>query len=322
MGTSFCIGYKGRLDHLERIIDASDKVKCVYTGGLSGTVGGGRPQFLNSMRELDKQVEYAHSRGVEFEVALNASGGFRDRWDKAWWDNLAGHLHDLTAGGIDGVIVSHPFLMELAREHTNLRVVVSTICEVATARMALHYERLGGHVIVPSMNVNMNMRDLTLMKESLSEATIRIMVNERCMGDCPYRRFHFDQIAPHTTNTGPMDYFYMTCMRMYLREPYLLLANNVIRPEDIHHYRAITDNFKIVGRIGTIEDMVARIEAYSEERFDGNYVQLIISEYTGTLNIPNRELDGLIERKWTCEKVCEECRHCIELADRVESDRG
>lgn len=322
MNTSFCVGYKGNLDHLVRILDVSDKVGSVYTSGLGGFIGAGRPQFLESMREIEVQARRAHARGVQFEVALNGSTGFRDRWDTKWWGTLAGYLRDLATAGVDAVVVSHPLLIELAREHTDLRVVVSTICEVATARAARHYERLGGHVIVPSMNVNMNLKELRLMKETLTTATLRIMLNERCMDECPWRRAHFDQNSSVTQNTNRMDYYYMNCMRLYLRQPYLLLANNTIRPEDLHHYKSITSRFKILGRVGTLEDLLVRIKAYSEERFDGNYVRLIISEFTDQINIPNRALDGLIERKWECGRICESCRHCIELAESIVGHGG
>ncbi len=104
---------------------------------------------------------------------------------------------------------------------------------------------------------------------------------------------------------------------MYYRTPHLLLANNAIRPEDIHHYKEITSDFKIVGRMASLEDQIERIKAYDQESFSGNYIQLIISQFTSLINIPNKGLDGLIQKKWSCDKICDNCGHCQRLFKQI-----
>ena len=108
MDTRFCVGYSGKFDDLRQIIDASPKVTSVYTGGLTGRVAGGRPSYMDTFDELTRQVQYAHEKNVEVELALNAPGGVPDGTDKKWWVNLTRYLSDLEQTAVDSLIVSHP----------------------------------------------------------------------------------------------------------------------------------------------------------------------------------------------------------------------
>ena len=320
MEARFCIGYSGRFDHLQKIIDASPKVGSVYTGGLTGRIAGGRPSYMETFEELARQVAYAHERGVEVELALNAPGGVPDGTDKDWWGNLTGYLSDLEKTGVDSLIVSHPLLMRQIKSKTRMKLSVSTICEIKTARSALYYEKMGGDVIIPSMNANLDLDALRLMKKSLKRAKLRIMINERCLGDCPWRMAHFFQNSQRDVNRAySYDQYYLNCHKMFYESPWLLLSNNAVRPEDLSYYEEITSDFKIVGRLAPIEDTLARIKAYSEGTFDGNFVQLLISQFKNVINIPNKSLSGLIEKKFKCDKVCEACGHCRSLFERIGS---
>lgn len=313
MDAILSVGYSGKLADLKQIINASGKVKSVYTGGVAGLIAGGRPQYVDSLDDLQNQIDYAHARGIAFELAINAPCGLHDKSDKTWWHEVKRYLKEIETRGIDSVTVSHPFIMNEVKAHTNMKITVSTICEVMTARAARYYEDLGGNVIVPSMNINMQPGILASIKASLKRAKLRIMVNEHCLGDCPWRRFHHNHYA-HSMRE--IDY-HLNCKRMYLRNPFLLLANNVIRPEDIHRYRHITNDFKIVGRLIPPERMLQMIWAYSEEKFDGNFVELCDHLLSRSIFISNEQIKDLIQKKWACSKICDECGYCQKLFERA-----
>ena len=318
MPVNFNVGYSGKLKDLKKILAASPQVKTVYSGGVAGMVGGARPSFVQTLDDLAPQVEFAHKNGAHFDIALNSSVGFPNKYDSKWWEGVTDYLLALEELGVDGIIAAHPVLMRHVKKKTHLQLTVSTVCEVMTARAALQFESLGADVIVPSMNANLNLEQLRLMSKTLKKARLRIMLNERCPGDCIYRRFHFDEYSGITQNQKYRgDQFYLNCHTMYYRTPYILLTNNTIRPEDMHHYTEFTNDFKIVGRMASIEDQIERIKAYAKESFDGNYIQLIISQFTSLIDIPNKALDGLIQKKWACDKICDTCGHCQELFQRV-----
>lgn len=309
---AFSVGYSGRMDDLVRLIDTSWRVTSVYTGGPAGIVGGGRPQYADSVSQLAPQAAYAREHGVSFEVALNAPCGIADRSDGAWWKRLDGLLHDLQGAGVSAIIASHPFVIEEVRSRTDLGVTVSTICEIATARAARYYEELGGTTITASMHVNHDLVALRRMRSALRSASLRVMVNEHCLGDCPWRRFHHSHYSHRCTE---FDY-HVRCKTMFLRRPYLVLTNNVIRPEDLSRYRGVVDTFKIVGRLVPVADLVERVRAYVAGTFDGNHVALSDAGLARSIHIPNAALDGLADRKGACTRLCLECGHCPELFRR------
>jgi collagenase-like PrtC family protease len=311
--TVLSVGYDGALADLREIIGCSPRVKTVFTGGLSGLIKGGRPQYAGSLPALKKQIRYAHARGVSFEVAVNAPCGIHDRSDTGWWRKVRQYILALEALDVDGVIVSHPFLMELVKSCTEMKIAVSAICEISSAGSARYYEQLGGDIITPSINANMDMAALKLIKKSLKRARLRILLNDYCLSDCPWRRFHYNHYAH---SNSEMDY-HLNCRKLFHDHPYLILANTAIRPEDMKYYKGCADEFKIAGRLVPLEDLLRRIRAYTDEAYEGNFVSLLDTRLAKAVHIPNGRLEGLIRKKWKCSRLCDTCGYCGRLFRRI-----
>ena len=316
MSIGFAVGYNGIMEHLQSIVGASDLVRTVYTGGLAGKIAGGRPQYSRSLEDIAQQVAFAHGKGLLFEVALNAPCGLHDKSDRPWWRDLRAYLQELESIGIDGVIASHPFVMTEVRDATGMYVVASTICEISSPRAAEYYASMGATVVIPSMNVNYDLRTLGLMRRALKTAALRIMVNEHCLGDCPWRRFHHSHYAHSNDETD----YHLSCKRQFGRNPFLYLTNTVIRPEDICNYEQLTDQFKIVGRMVPIESLVKQIKAYAAQSFDGNYLELFDIGASRKLAIPNAGLQGLFAVKTACDLMCSECGYCRSLLAKLQGE--
>lgn len=231
MNYQLSVGFNGKKDTLLKIINSSNKVGDVYTGGLSGKIYGGRFQYEDSYEKIKENIEICHKHGITLSITLNSPSGVPEKSDKIWWDDIANYLCELESIGVDKVICSHPFLISLAKEKTNLIVVASTIAEISNVRSALYYEELGADIIVPSVSINHDLKELILMKDNLQHATLKILVNEVCLGNCPYRRFHHAHLSKANHRNYDIDYT-SSCTKKYLDNPYLFLTNNVIRPED------------------------------------------------------------------------------------------
>lgn len=307
------VGYSAGPDDLERLLDASDCLHSVYTGGLAGRIAGGRPQYLSELDTLKESVKLAHEKGVKYEIALNAPCGLEPKSNTAWWQDIRDYLKQLEACGVDDIIASHPFLMKLVKETTGMKVVASTICEINTVRSALYYEEIGADVIIPGMNANYDLKTLEGMRSKLKNAALRIMVNEHCLGDCPWRRFHHN----HYAHSNEERDYHFQCKTRFFTKPYLFLTNSFIRPEDLGNYLHITRDFKIVGRLVPLPDLLARVKAYSEGAYEGNSIELVDSGLAKHFYIPNLELDGLFAKKKQCGRLCDDCRYCIDLCGRI-----
>lgn len=103
------------------------------------------------------------------------------------------------------------------------------------------------------MNTNFDFGVLLGIKKVLSKAKLKIMINDHCLADCPYRIFHYNNHYAHSK----YDYdYHKLCKKRFLKYPYLMLTNNTIRPEDLYMYHEVTDEFKIVSRIDKVEDVI------------------------------------------------------------------
>ncbi len=309
MNRRFSIGFSGDLQELDRLIHTSDKIQTVYTGGIENIIAGGRPQYSKTYQEIEKAVDLARKHGVGFEIALNAPCGIEDSTNKVWWDMVRKYLKELEHCGVTGIIASHPFIMNAVKSVTQMKLVASTICEIHSSRSALYYERIGADVVVPSMSCNYDLETLKSISRSLQQATLRLMVNEHCLGDCPWRRFHHSHYA-HSNEE--LDY-HMKCKKVYWDNPHLLLTNSVIRPEDVERYEGITQNFKIVGRQLPIEVLIDNVKAYDQGYWDGNYVALFDQKMAEKIMIPNERLNTLFALKSSCKTECHQCNACKDL---------
>lgn len=310
---SLSVGFNGKVSDLKKIIEVDKYIDSVYSGGVRGIVAGGRPQYASSLKELNECVSLAHENNIKYEIALNSPCGIPPRSEKEWWINQDTYLTNLEKIGVDRIIASHPFLISEVKKKTSMEVVASTICEITERRMAVYYENIGADIIIPSMNVNFNMKKLIEMKSGLKYAKLRIMLNESCLGDCPWRRFHHSNYA-HSDNE--MDY-HLQCRSRLIHDSALLLSNNCIRPEDMKDYFGICDNFKIVGRLVEADLLCDRVVAYQEQVYAGNYVFLSDIELAKHVIIPNKKLDGLHNTKINCKKNCDECNYCNKLYQSI-----
>ncbi|MCX8131698.1 MAG: U32 family peptidase [Clostridia bacterium] len=307
------IGFNGKVDDLRQIIATGDNIESVYSGGLRNIIAGGRPQYADSLTEISQCISLAHQNGIHYEIALNAPCGLHDKSDTGWWTQIEDYLLTLEELGADRIVASHPFLISLVKKKTHMEAVVSTICEITEARMAKYYEDMGADIIIPSMNINYRLEKLIEMKHSLKNAKMRIMVNEHCLGDCPWRRFHHSHYAHSNTEHD----YHANCKRKFLEEPYLCLTNNAIRPEDLIRYHQITDNFKIVGRLVSISCLIDRINAYSTQKYNGNFVFLQDENLSEYIYVSNKELNDLFDRKRKCKFNCSECNACKYLYEKA-----
>lgn len=311
---SLSVGFDGSLESLKQILESSERISSVYTGGLKNFIKGGRSQFIDHIHLLPPLVKYAKSRNVDVTIALNASCGIPEYSNRQWWRNIREYIQELENCGVHSVIVSHPFLMNTIKSNTQLSIVVSTICEINNPQSALYYENMGADVIVPSFNLNMRIQILQIIQSALKHAKLRIMVNEHCLTNCPWRMFHFNHIA----HSNDFSDYHFHCKKQFLKEPYKLLTGNVIRPEDLYRYLPITNELKIVGRNIPLNELINRIQAYDSQSYKGNFLDL--SDDRSMRNyfyIPNEELNGLWEKKNQCDQICYRCGYCQEKFDQI-----
>ena len=317
MKYTLSVGFNGDIELLKEILsDSQNKIETIYTGGFWRGVSSGRFQFSDDVETLKNIIKIAHSYNVKVAITMNSPCNVKPKEDKEWWNNLKEYMIELENVGVDSVIVAHPFIMEIVKKYTNLELIASIICDITSVRSALYYERMGADVIVPSSSINYDLKLLKDIKENLKKARIKLLVNEPCLGNCPWRKFHYNAVC-HADKKGYDKDYIEKCTGLYKEQPYYMLTNNVVRPEDLKNYEGICDYFKLVGRTTDSVTLSKMVKAYSTEQYKGNLNDIVDKRFSQMINLPNEKLNGFFEHKSKCLKNCLNCNYCKELYKKI-----
>ena len=325
-----------QLDFLESV--APLPIDHLY-GALGGDVGLRAQQWLAQPKaeELAAYVERAHEKGLAYFYCLNVAclGNREFTADGQRW--LVEHLGWLEELGVDGVVLSNPYLIAFAHKRfPKLRIAVSTAAAIDSVDKAQFFEGQGASVLYLPEFIN---RDFPLLAQirKRTRAEIVLLANVGCLLQCPIRQYHINLVS-HSGESLELgtyvDYPLMWCSREKARDPGQMLKAPWIRPEDLGAYEQIGINqFKLAGREMDRAWVERVTRAYSGRRYDGDLNDLILGfdhlEPYGQLpvRIPNRALDGFAEfflKKHDCRMGCRDCRYCDDFAASVSvvEDKG
>jgi collagenase-like PrtC family protease len=248
-------------------------------------VGGGRAPYQLarvSRRRLAEHVRQARLAGIEFNYLLNASClGNREmtRAGQREIEELAGWLCEI---GVASVTVSSPYLLTLIKtRYPGLKVRVSVFGGVDRVRKARMWEELGADsIVLDSILVNRELGALERIRKSV-RCDLALLVNNNCLSGCALSPMHMNALS-HAGQSWDgnrgffIDWCFLRCTEMKLREPVNYLRSEWIRPEDLHVYEDLGyDLFKIAERDLPTPLMVTRVRAYAGRRYDGNLLDLV-----------------------------------------------
>lgn len=248
-------------------------------------VGGGRAPYQLarvSRRRLAAHVRHARDAGIGFNYLLNASClGNREmtRAGQREIEDLAGWLRDI---GVESVTVSSPYLLRLVKaRYPGLKVRVSVFAGVDRVRKAQMWEEMGADCIVlDSILVNREFRTLERIRKGV-RCDLELLVNNNCLSGCALSPMHMNALSHagqswHGNRGFVIDWCFLRCTEIKLREPVNYIRSEWIRPEDLHVYEGLGyDLFKIAERDIPTEVMTTRVRAYAGRRYDGNLLDLV-----------------------------------------------
>ncbi|MFX1365476.1 MAG: U32 family peptidase [Promethearchaeota archaeon] len=312
-------------------------------------VGGGRPSFLLrniSDEDIAEYIKKVHDNKLKFSYLLNAPCMNNMEYDPRYHKELLNYLQWITDIGVDGVIVTIPFLIQLIKEQfPKLKIRVSTISHVNSVNRAKFYEMLGADEITPDVMINRDFRTLKNIKKAV-KCKIVLLLTDGCLYQCPFRYYHYN-ILGHSSQTyqqfdrNYIDTCILNCSVIKFSNPAEILKCRWVRPEDLSHYEeiGITD-FKIAGRRMSTDWIIRSVKAFSSRKYEGNLIDIIqgftmsigvdkdpnikftktvTEEIKSKLIIDNTKLDGFINffKKQDCISMCNECNYCDEWAKKA-----
>lgn len=248
-------------------------------------VGGGRAPYQLApvtRNRLEEHVRHARGAGIEFNYLLNASCiGNREitRAGQQEIESLAGWLHDI---GVASVTVATPYMLKLLKtRYPRFKVRVSVFGGVDRVRKAQMWEELGADsIVLDSILVNREFSTLEKIRKSV-KCDLELMANNNCLAGCALSPMHMNALSHagqswHGNKGFFIDWCFLKCTEMKLRDPVNFIRSEWIRPEDLHLYEGLGyDRFKIAERNLPTSLMAARVKAYAERRYEGNLLDLV-----------------------------------------------
>jgi hypothetical protein len=151
---------------------------------------------------------------------------------------------------------------------------------VDTPRRARFWEELGADAItLESFSINRDFRRLEAIRQAV-RCDLQLIANHVCLPNCPLQSYHQNGFAHASDDSGTLfiDYCFLRCSRLRLTDPSLFIKAAWIRPEDIAAYEALGyTTFKLLERGIPSAELLRRVKAYSERRFEGNLAELLLS---------------------------------------------
>ncbi len=344
-----------------------DNVEEIYGKLARDVIGGGRVSFILpqvSKESVRKYIATVHSYKLKFNYLLNSTCLGNMEWSRRGQINICKLLDWLQAVNVDSVTVSVSYLLQLIKKrYPEFKVNISTQAGVSTIEEAKFWEDLGADKITLSVHkVNRDFKLLEAIRKNL-KCKLQLIANLHCLKNCPFWLYH-SNCSSHSSQLNKeskrfsLDYSFIMCSYLKLKQPENLIRSEWIRPEDLHYYQDIgIDMIKLVNRTMSTERIQAIVEAYTNQRYDGNLLDLfshpsrtfilqkpnllykfryffrpfsvnlfrlikakkLIKE--AEIYIDNRALDGFLEyflKNNNCNLIgCAECKYCDQIAKKV-----
>jgi len=204
--------------------------------------------------------------------------------------------------GISSVTIADIRLAALI--HTELpdfTITASTLLNISNPQQLTYLKGIVD-VIVPSTAIVRNIENLSKLRKNYN-GKIKLIVNEGCLLNCPYRIQHFFEM------NDARPYPASLCSDILEKEPWLRLTGAWIPPPFLYLFDGLYDSIKLAGRV-TLQDpkkYVKVLKAYIA-RTEISINEIGIGPAGPLSNVPISE--DFYRQTLYCNKHCFECSFC------------
>lgn len=315
----FSLGYNQDTKFLELIDIFNEYIFEIYFPAPVSLMGSGRAltQNKNYPEEIKKLISICNKHSIESNILLNATCEGKNTGQKKQSDKIIEYLKKLSYLGLTSVTITNPIYVRIIKSKIpSLKIHSSVNCYVKNVEHAKYLKYLGVDVITIDRDIN---RDLKLIKEikKNTKSKIKLLLNEGCLRNCPFRHMHFNMIS-HQNDTNYFDE--ESCRKIYEKYPEKVFSIPFIRPEDLNHYE-FGDYFKLATRTTPTIKIPLIIKAYYEKKFDGNLLSLLSTKglFYKFESIDNKMLtkENFFGNLSQCDNQCDKCNYCKKLLKKA-----
>lgn len=281
-----------------------------------------------NMQLIQLYIEKARENNIDFDYIMNGTcyGNLTINELKHMFTN---EIETVRSIGIKKITASTPYLIQFIRKfYPDMYVTASINLCTNSAAQAKRWCDMGINKIVLDRSINRNGR---LIKNILSscDAEIELLVNSMCLCFCGMHQFH-NNINSHINGDSDKffcyNYPYASCFSTYLRNPIEMICSGWIRPEDLDGYSKLgVHNFKLEGRGEDRNLVFSIIEAYMNNKYEGNIFDLLFTGYKTKKRVEayldNMEMSDFFDKVVLSEINCANCggenAYCKTLAEKI-----
>jgi collagenase-like PrtC family protease len=328
----FSVPYNNDPDTLADIFRLKERngnrVVEIYLSGPQEFSGAGRIVPEMEFGEFASIVGQIRGEGIRANLLLNSICEGSEWYSPGVLKSTLEYLRRVHEElGVESITIANPlYIREIRKHFPAMEICASVLGDIDCVQKAVIYRQAGADVITPHVDIN---RDLSLLMKirKATGARLKLMVNEGCLFRCPFRKFHFNYIS-HKSRTPEMkqgvkaedNVFSLNCLQLSKSDLSQILKSCWIRPEDLGEYASISGYFKIVGRTSSRSMLLRSVEAYMQESWDGDLLELMAGNLyslgmSHLMHVDNKRLGeaGFFRRITSCDKECSECDYCSAL---------
>jgi len=204
--------------------------------------------------------------------------------------------------GVVKVTVTDPLLCRAIKQNLKYyKVCASTLMRIKSPEQLVYIEDYVDSIALDT-SITRNIGAITNIRENY-KGEIKLIVNEGCLEDCPYRTQHFFEMGSSDSYPESL------CENLLNEKPWLSVKSAWILPQHLHYYNNLYDIIKLAGRVTLQEPdkYLKVINAYL------NKETLIPSEIgcgPAGLKEDIPITDDFFYKTITCDKNCTVCDYC------------
>lgn len=302
-----------------------DNIEALYFPIPDYYLGSGRqiPQSKNYTNQIHEIITKCNSLNIMPQLLLNATYEGKRGLNEAFFKNIINYIKKLKDAGLKSVIITNPiYISRIKNEISDIRIESSVNCYVKTVEHALYFKDLGVDVLTIDRDIN---RNIPLVKEikNKTRLKLRIMLNEGCLNNCPYRIPHYNYISSKCKQPTKliknvfMDKF---CMEIFLKNPAKLFRIPFIPPDALDYYEQFIDYYKLTTRVLPTPRIELCLKAYINKNFNGNLLTILDSPGLSYFEYVDYDIlikSNFFERMLHCSLKCDSCGYCNKLFNKA-----
>ena len=317
----FSIGYNHDIRLLGLLDIYKDNVESFYFPIPRQYLGSGRQivQKNSYANEIPGIIKKCDSLGIRSQLLLNATCEGEAWQEKEAFREILCYIVKLKDLGLKSLVVTNPvYIPKIKEQIKGIEVESSVNCYVKTVEQAVYFKDLGVDVLTIDRDIN---RDIPLIRKIKNKTglKIKIMLNEGCLRNCPFRSIHYNYLSHNFLNPDkPLNSIFADnpCTKIYLKNPEKIFSIPFIPPEALPYYAQVADYYKLTTRVFPTWRVESCLKAYIDQNFNGNLIELLDCPGLTHLDYINYGVlknNDFFKKMIKCDNNCKKCNYCDKL---------